>query len=121
MHLLRSDRRRQRADAPRVGKEGRRNAKADDVGERVELFSEFAVGAHGAGHASIERIEKDGDANGARGVVKIRRPAVESRENGIVAAKQVSYRKHAGEDVDAAAEAVIAEKSPGFFFVADRI
>ena len=111
----------QRADAPRIGEKRGRHAEADDVGERVELFAEFAIGAHGARHASVQRIENDGDADGARGVVKIRGPAFESGQNGVIAAKQVCYGKDTREDIDAAAQAVIAEKSPRFFFVADRI
>src|SRR6202041_790553 len=121
MHLFGGDRRCQRPYAPRVSKERGSHTETDDVGQGVELFSELAVCTHRARYASVQRIEKDGNANGPRGVVKIGRPAVESCENRVVAAKKVGDREHTGEDIDAAAQAVIAKYSPGFLFVADRI
>ena len=64
----------QRADAPGVGQKRGSHAEAHDVRERIELLSKLAVGAHGARDAPVQRIENNGDADGASGVVEIRRP-----------------------------------------------
>src|SRR5579863_7645029 len=69
----------QRSHSPGVCEKGRRHSEADYIGERVEFFPELAVGAHGAGDASVKRIEKNRESNGARGLVKIRRAAFERR------------------------------------------
>ena len=109
------------ANSPGVGENGGRDTEADDVGEGVKFLSEVAIGAHRARDASIERIEKDGEADGAGGVVEVRHFAVECGENRVVTAQKIGDGENAGENVDAAAEAVFAKRISRPFFVADRI
>ena len=109
------------ANSPGVGKNGRSDTEADDVGERVKFFSEEACSAHCARDASIERVEEDGEADGAGGVVEVGHFAVECGENRIVTAQKIGDGENAGEDVDATAEAVFAKRISRPFFVTDRI
>jgi len=94
---------------------------AYDVGERIKFFSEVAVGAHRARDASIERIEEDGETDGAGSVVEVSHFAVECGENCVVTAQKIGNGENAGKDVDAAAEAVFAKRISRPFFVTDRI
>src|SRR5579862_5135830 len=109
------------ADSPGVAENGRSDTEADDVGERIKFFSEVAVGAHRARDASIERVEEDGETDGAGGVVEVGHFTIECGENGIVTAQKIGDGENTGEDVDAAAEAVFAKRISRPFFVADRI
>src|SRR5258705_13559760 len=56
--------------APRIGEDGWGDAEADDVRERIKLHAEFRVRAGEAGDPGGEGNEKNGEAEGARGVVE---------------------------------------------------
>ncbi len=75
-----------RADAPRVSEHSGCDTETHHVGKRVELLAEFAIRAHRARHAAIQRIEQNREANCTRGVIEIGYFAVERRQNRIVAA-----------------------------------
>src|SRR5260370_19135443 len=109
------------ATSPSVSKKCGRNAEADDVRERIEFLTEFAFGLHGAGDSSIERIEKPGQTDSHRGVIEVGDFSVEGRENRVIPAKHVGNGKRAGEDINAAAETMIAERAARAFFVSDGI
>src|SRR5216683_721892 len=54
---------RQAAHAPGVGHERRRDAETNDIGERVELHTEFGGGTGHAGDTAVEGIEQNGKAD----------------------------------------------------------
>src|SRR5215472_11677346 len=92
------------ADAPGKGENGRRYAKADDVGQRVELHAEFGVGAGHAGDATVERVENDGDSDGLGGVVEVLGSSHQRSDHRVVSAKQIRGSHHRGKKEDAAAQ-----------------
>src|SRR5580658_4950558 len=114
---------RHRMNAPRICQQGRSHAKADYIGQRVKLFAEFAVRAHRPGHAAVERVEQDRDADGGGRIVEVSRRTLERRQNRVVPAKKIRHRENAWKDVYAAAKAVISERPfrTRFFFAPDRI
>ena len=80
----------QHAEAPDIGKHAGRDAEGDDVGERVELLAEVAGGVGHAGDAAVDAIEEDGEADGERGAVEVRRVgrgALDALRNGVVAGR----------------------------------
>ncbi len=109
------------AHAPNIGEERRGDSEADNVGERIKLLAEFAGGAHGAGDAAVEGIEQNGDTDGARGVVEIRRRAFQGGENGVITAEEIRDGENSGKDVNAAAMPLIAKRAARLVFVADRV
>jgi len=92
------------ADSPGKRENGGRDAKANDVGERVELHAEFGVGAGHAGDATVERIENDSDADGFGRVVEVLGSAHQGSDDGVVSAKKIRGSHHCGKQEDAAAE-----------------
>ena len=56
--------------APCVRKDGGRNAKADDVGQRIQLTAKIAGGICHAGDPAIEAIEHHSKTNGLRSNLK---------------------------------------------------
>ncbi len=99
----------QAAHAPGVGHERRGDAEADDVGEGVELDAEFGGSAGHAGHAAVQRIKEDCEADGFGGAIEFFRTAHEGGDHGVVAAEQIRHREHAGQQKNAAAQFCAAQ------------
>ncbi len=47
-------------DTPRVRQQTGRDPKTDNVGERIELHTEFRAGSCNAGDAPVQRVKKYG-------------------------------------------------------------
>src|SRR6202034_4572327 len=56
------------AKSPGVSEDAGGDAEGDDVGERVELLAEFALGIGKAGNTAVEGVEGDGETDGDSGV-----------------------------------------------------
>jgi hypothetical protein len=57
--------------APHKGENGRRDAEADHVCQRIEFAAELAGGVGHAGDAAIESVEDEGEADGLGGNIEI--------------------------------------------------
>jgi hypothetical protein len=90
---------RQIPHAPGIGQKRRGNAEAHHIGERIEFLAELAIRAESARNASIEGIEQNREANGARRVVEIRDAAFEGGQDGVIAAEKISDGKGAGQEI----------------------
>src|SRR6267142_1365387 len=101
--------------APRIGEDGWGDAEADDVRERIKLHAEFRVRAGEAGDAAVEGIEKNGEADGARGVVEVVEVScrsgktVECGNDGVITAKKIRGGEHRGQKKNAATQFGVAE------------
>src|SRR5579871_2826045 len=112
---------RERFYSPGIRKNCGRNAEADDVRKRIKFFAEIAGGSHRACNASVQRVKKNSDADGARCVIKLRGGAFERRKDGVVAAEQIGNSEKTGKNVHAATESGVAEKLPFAGFGTDGI
>src|ERR1700679_1124708 len=109
------------AHPPSVGEKCRSEAKAHDIGKRIEFPAEGTFGFHSACDAAVHGVEKIGNTDGARGVVEISNLSVESGENGVIATKHVGNSAGAGKNINTPAQSMITERKARFFFLTDGI
>lgn len=87
----------QSVHTPGVGHHCRRDAKTDNVSERIELQTKLRARAGHAGHAAIQGIEDNGKPDRDRGVVKVVPCAQQSGDDRVVSAKKIRRSEQAGQ------------------------
>src|ERR1700678_33481 len=90
--------------SPGVSEEAGSDSEGNDIGQRIKLLAKFAGGFGHARDAAIERVKRDGEADGQGGPVEMPRllhRTLQTLSDGVVAGSDVARGKKRRHDVHA--------------------
>src|SRR5271168_472314 len=100
---------RQAPHAPRIRQHRGSDAKADDVGQRIELHAKLGVRTRHARHAPVHRIENDRQPDGFGGMIEIIWPANKRCNRRIVTTQKIRSGEQARQKENSAPQPRILE------------